>query len=130
VVEFAAKLGVVVIPGALTPTEVISAWETNADFVKVVPCAQLGGPAYIGSLHAMFPHIPLIASGGVDQQTASKLVIAGAIALGVGRELIPREAIQMRQSARIGELARRFLDFVKSGKAHLAAYTRRSSQGN
>ena len=130
VVEFGAKQNVVVIPGALTPTEVISAWETNADFVKVVPCAQLGGPAYIGSLHAMFPHIPLIASGGVDQQTASKLVIAGAIALGIGRELIPREAIRFHQSARIGELARRFLDFVKSGKAHVAAYTRRSSQAD
>jgi 2-dehydro-3-deoxyphosphogluconate aldolase / (4S)-4-hydroxy-2-oxoglutarate aldolase len=130
VIEFGAKHGVVVIPGALTPTEVISAWETNSDFVKVVPCAQLGGSAYIGSLHVMFPRIPLIASGGVDQQTASKLIIAGAIALGIGRELIPREAIRNRQSARIGELARRFLDFVKSGKAHLEAYTRRSSQGN
>jgi len=127
VIEFAAKQNVVVIPGTLTPTEVISSWETNADFIKVVPCAQLGGPAYIASLHAMFPDIPLIASGGVDQLSASKLVLAGAIALGVGRELIPREAIQHRQAARIGELARRFLDFVKSGKAHLAAYTRRSS---
>jgi 2-dehydro-3-deoxyphosphogluconate aldolase/(4S)-4-hydroxy-2-oxoglutarate aldolase len=126
VIEFGAKHSVVVIPGALTPTEVISAWETSSDFVKVVPCAQLGGPAYIGSLHVMFPNIPLVASGGVDQQTASKLILAGAIAIGVGRELIPRDAIRNRQSARIGELARRFLDFVKSGKAHLAAYTRRS----
>lgn len=130
VTEFGAKQGVVVIPGALTPTEVISAWETNSDFVKVVPCAQLGGAAYIGSLHVMFPHIPLIASGGVDQQSASKLILAGAIGLGVGRELIPREAIRLRQSARIGELARRFLDFVKSGRAHLAAHTRRSAQGD
>jgi 2-dehydro-3-deoxyphosphogluconate aldolase/(4S)-4-hydroxy-2-oxoglutarate aldolase len=130
VVEFASKQGVVVIPGTLTPTEVISAWETNSDFVKVVPCAQIGGSEYIGSLHVMFPQIPLIASGGVDQQNASKLIIAGAIALGIGRELIPKEAIRNRQSARIGELARRFLDFVRSGKAHLAAYTRRSSAGN
>jgi 2-dehydro-3-deoxyphosphogluconate aldolase/(4S)-4-hydroxy-2-oxoglutarate aldolase len=123
VVEFAAARGVVVIPGALTPTEVISAWETKSDFVKVVPCAQLGGAPYIASLHAMFPHIPLIASGGVDQQTASKMIEAGAIGLGVGRELIPRDAVRQHQSARIGELARRFLDFVKSGKAHLAAHT-------
>jgi 2-keto-3-deoxy-6-phosphogluconate aldolase len=64
VVEFGAKQSVVVIPGALTPTEVISAWETSSDFVKVVPCAQIGGPAYFASLHVMFPHIPLIASGG------------------------------------------------------------------
>jgi len=130
VVEFAAKQGVVVIPGALTPTEVISAWETNSDFVKVVPCAQLGGAAYIASLHVMFPNIPLIASGGVDQQSASKMILAGAIGLGIGRELIPREAVRLHQSARIGELARRFLDFVKSGRAHLAATTRRSSEGD
>jgi 2-dehydro-3-deoxyphosphogluconate aldolase / (4S)-4-hydroxy-2-oxoglutarate aldolase len=125
VIEFGAKQNVVVIPGTLTPTEVISAWETRSDFVKIVPCAQIGGSAYIASLHAMFPDIPLIASGGVDQQSASKLILAGAIAIGVGRELIPKEAIRHRQSARIGELARRFLDFVKSGKAHLAAYTAR-----
>jgi 2-dehydro-3-deoxyphosphogluconate aldolase / (4S)-4-hydroxy-2-oxoglutarate aldolase len=130
VIEFGAKHGVVVIPGTLTPTEVISAWETNSDFVKVVPCAQLGGPTYIASLHVMFPHIPLIASGGVDQLSASKLILAGAIGLGIGRELIPREAVRLHQSARIGELARRFLDFVKSGKAHLAAHTRRSSEGD
>jgi 2-dehydro-3-deoxyphosphogluconate aldolase / (4S)-4-hydroxy-2-oxoglutarate aldolase len=130
VVEFASRCGVVVIPGTLTPTEVISAWETNSDFVKVVPCAQLGGHAYIASLHVMFPHIPLIASGGVDQQSASKMIQAGAIGLGVGRELIPEEAVRLRQSARIAELARRFLDFVKSGRAHLAAHTRRSSSGN
>jgi 2-dehydro-3-deoxyphosphogluconate aldolase / (4S)-4-hydroxy-2-oxoglutarate aldolase len=127
VIEFGAKQNVVVIPGTLTPTEVISAWETKSDFVKVVPCAQIGGPAYIASLHVMFPHIPLIASGGVDQQSASKLILAGAIAIGIGRELMPKEAIRLRQSARIGELARRFLDFVKSGRAHLAAYTRQPS---
>jgi len=130
VIEFASRYGVVVIPGTLTPTEVLNAWETNSDFVKVVPCAQLGGQAYIASLHVMFPHIPLIASGGVDQQSASKMIQAGAIGLGVGRELIPREAVQLRQSARIAELARRFLDFVKSGRAHLAAHTRRSSVGD
>jgi hypothetical protein len=58
------------------------------------------------------------------------MILAGAIGLGVGRELIPREAVQLHQGARIGELARRFLDFVKSGRAHLAATTRRSSQGD
>ncbi len=123
VIEFGANHGVVMIPGALTPTEVINAWETNSDFIKVVPCSQLGGPTYIESLHVMFPNIPLIASGGVDQQSASKMIQAGAVALGVGRELVPREAIRLHQEARIGELARRFLDFVKSGRAHVAART-------
>jgi len=121
VTEFAAKQGVVVIPGALTPTEVITAWGASSDFVKVVPCAQIGGEIYIGSLHKMFPNIPMIASGGVNQQNASKFIVAGALALGVGRELIPAEAIRLRQVDRIGELARRFLNCVSSGRDHLAA---------
>ena len=121
VIELAANQGVVVIPGALTPTEVITAWGLSSDFVKVVPCAQIGGETYIGALHRMFPHIPLIASGGVTQQNASKFIVAGAMALGVGRELIPAEAIRLRQPDRIGELARRFVGFVKNGRDHLAA---------
>jgi 2-dehydro-3-deoxyphosphogluconate aldolase / (4S)-4-hydroxy-2-oxoglutarate aldolase len=121
VIEFAAKNEIVVFPGALTPTEVLTAWELVVDFVKVVPCAQIGGERYILSLNKMFPRIPLIASGGVNQQNASKFILAGAVALGVGRELIPKEAILLRQSDRIGELARRFLGFVKSGRDHLQA---------
>ena len=122
VTEFAALEGIVTIPGALTPTEVMAAWEARSDFVKVVPCAQIGGgETYIRSLHLMFPHIPLIASGGVSQLNATKFILAGAIALGVGRELIPPEAIHRRQQDRIGELARRFLGFVKAGRDHLAA---------
>ena len=130
VTEFAALEGIVTIPGALTPTEVMDAWEARSDFVKVVPCAQIGGETYIGSLHRMFPHIPLIASGGVNQQNASNFIIAGAIALGVGRELIPPEAIHRRQQDRIGELARRFLGFVKAGRDYLAARAaRRTATG-
>ncbi len=127
VVEFASKQDVVVFPGALTPTEVINAWEANSDFVKVVPCAHIGGEAYIGSLHRMFPQIPLIASGGVNQYNASNFILAGAVALGVGRELMPSDAIRRRQEDRIGELARRFRGFVKAGRDHLAARARRSA---
>ena len=125
VIEFAAKQGVLVIPGALTPTEVITAWGASSDFIKVVPCAQIGGETSIESLHQMFPNIPLIASGGVTQQNASKFILAGALAVGVGRELIPKEAIRLRQVDRIGELARRFLSIVKSGREHLAARSAR-----
>ena len=127
VIEFVSKHDVVVIPGALTPTEVIAAWEASSDFVKVVPCAQIGGETYIGSLHRMYPQIPLVASGGVNQQNATNFIIAGAIALGVGRELIPPEAIIRRQQNRIGELARRFLGFVQAGRDHLAARARRGT---
>ena len=129
VIDFASKQEVVVIPGALTPTEVIKAWGANSDFVKVVPCAHIGGAGDIQSLHQMFPQIPLVASGGVNQQNATNFIIAGAVALGVGRELIPPEAIYRRQQERIGELARRFLGFVQAGRDHLAARARRSESG-
>lgn len=121
VIEFASRHDLVVFPGALTPTEVLTAWEMSVDFVKVVPCAQIGGERYVLSLNKMFPRIPLIASGGVTQQNASKFILAGAVALGVGRELVPKDAIRLRQPDRIAELARRFLGFVKSGRDHLAA---------
>jgi 2-dehydro-3-deoxyphosphogluconate aldolase/(4S)-4-hydroxy-2-oxoglutarate aldolase len=130
VIEFASKKEMVAFPGALTPTEVITAWEAKSDFVKVVPCAHIGGEAYIGSLHRMFPQIPLIASGGVNQNNASNFILAGAIALGVGRELLPEDAIKRRQEGRIGELARRFLGFVKAGRDHLEARARRSAGPN
>jgi len=113
-VEFAARNEVVVFPGTLTPTEVIAAWESGCDFVKVVPCAHIGGESYIRSVHRMFPHIPLIAAGGVNQETASRYILAGAAALGIGGELIPAEAVQRRQADRIGELAHRFAGFVRS----------------
>jgi 2-dehydro-3-deoxyphosphogluconate aldolase/(4S)-4-hydroxy-2-oxoglutarate aldolase len=118
VIEFAVKQDVVAFSGALTPTEVINAWEAHSDFVKVVPCAQIGGETYIGSLHRMFPHIPLIAAGGVSPKNASKFIFAGATALGIGRELFPPEALRLRQAVRISNLARRFLGFVKSGRGH------------
>jgi len=116
VVEFAAKNAIVVFPGALTPTEVVTAWESGCDFVKVVPCAHIGGEGYMRSLHKMFPHIPLIAAGGVSQQTASQYILAGAAALGIGGELIPAGAIQRSQPDRIRELARRFVGLVKSAR--------------
>ena len=118
VIEFAVKQDVIVFPGALTPTEVMTAWEAHSDFVKVVPCSQIGGEVYIASLRRMFPHIPLIAAGGVSQKNASKFIFAGATALGIGRELLPIEALRLRQAGRISNLARRFLSYVKSGREH------------
>jgi 2-dehydro-3-deoxyphosphogluconate aldolase/(4S)-4-hydroxy-2-oxoglutarate aldolase len=117
-VNFAAKESVVVIPGTLTPSEVLRAWKMRPDFVKVVPCAPaMGGESYIRALRAMFPNAPLIAAGGVNQQTASSFILAGAVALGIGTELIPRESIRMRQADRIGELARRFIGFVSNARS-------------
>jgi 2-dehydro-3-deoxyphosphogluconate aldolase/(4S)-4-hydroxy-2-oxoglutarate aldolase len=118
IVEFAAKGNLTVMAGALTPTEVITAWKAGSDFVKVFPCAQVGGDSYIRALRGPLPRVPLVAAGGVNQQTAGKFILAGAVALGIGRELIPKEALQQRQEGRIRELARRFLNFVKIARSH------------
>jgi 2-dehydro-3-deoxyphosphogluconate aldolase/(4S)-4-hydroxy-2-oxoglutarate aldolase len=117
VVEFAAKQNLVTIQGALTLTEVISACDAGADFVKVVPCYAVGGPNYIRTLKATVPQARFIAAGGVNQLTAAKYAMAGAIALSLGKELIPTEAILLRQTRRIQELARRFLTAVDDGRA-------------
>ena len=116
VVGYAIGKEVVVIPGALTPTEVIAAWQAGADFVKVVPCAAMGGENYIRALKTPLAQIPLIAAGGVNQQTATGYIMAGAAALGIGAALLPWEAVALRQSNRIRELARRFLNSVETGR--------------
>jgi 2-dehydro-3-deoxyphosphogluconate aldolase/(4S)-4-hydroxy-2-oxoglutarate aldolase len=116
-VNFAVKNNIVVFPGVLTPTDIVAAWKLGPDFLKVVPCGQVGGASYIQALKAMFPTVPLIAAGGVNQQTASSFILAGAIALGIGAELIPRESIRVRQPRRIAELARRFIGFVSSARS-------------
>jgi len=116
VVEFGQKHDVVVFPGALTPTEVIAAWDSGADFVKIFPCAQAGGAGYIRALRVPLPQVPLIASGGVNQQTVSGFILAGAVAVGVGSELIPMEALMNRQESQIFELARRFLSMVQEAR--------------
>jgi len=119
-VEFARKENIVVLAGALTPTEVTNAWKAGADFVKVFPCSQVGGDTYIKALKRPFPQVRLIAAGGVNQRTAANFILAGASAIGVGGELIPKEAIQLRQAERIHELGRRFVGFVNSARARAA----------
>jgi 2-dehydro-3-deoxyphosphogluconate aldolase/(4S)-4-hydroxy-2-oxoglutarate aldolase len=116
IVEYAVREDVVVFPGALTPTEVIAAWRAGSDFVKVVPCAAVGGENYIRALKTPLAQVPLIAAGGVNQQTATGYILAGAAALGIGEALIPWEAVALRQSNRIRELARRFVNFVETAR--------------
>ena len=116
VIESALKRDVVAIPGALTPTEVIAAWKAGADFVKLYPSAPVGGDMYIRSLKVPLPQVKLIAAGGVNQQNAKNFIIAGASSIGVGVELLPRDAVLRRQDHRIHELARRFLGFVAEAR--------------
>jgi 2-dehydro-3-deoxyphosphogluconate aldolase/(4S)-4-hydroxy-2-oxoglutarate aldolase len=120
IVEFALKRGVAILPGALTPSEVMAAWKAGADFVKVFPCSQVGGPDYIRALKAPFPQIPLIASGGVTQKNAGDFILAGAAALGIGGHLIHQNAIKRRQREWIHELARRYMSMVSDARGQLA----------
>jgi 2-dehydro-3-deoxyphosphogluconate aldolase/(4S)-4-hydroxy-2-oxoglutarate aldolase len=116
IVELASKANIVTMPGVLTPSEVTAAWRAGVDFIKVFPCAQVGGASYIRALKGPFPNASLVAAGGVTQQTASDMIRAGATALGIGSELIPREAIRLRRAAQIVELARRFLGIVRAAR--------------
>jgi 2-dehydro-3-deoxyphosphogluconate aldolase / (4S)-4-hydroxy-2-oxoglutarate aldolase len=119
IVEFAKKRNVVVFPGAMTPTEIMLAWKAGCDFVKIFPCAQVGGPGYIRALKAPFPQIPLIATGGVNQQTVAEFILAGATAVGIGGDLIHQDAIKNRQREWIHELARRYLTMVRQARSEL-----------
>jgi len=121
IVDLAIQEKVVVFPGVLTPTEIMAASKAGCDFVKVFPCAQMGGPQYLRILRGPFPNVPMIAAGGVTQHTAGEFVLAGASAIGVGEDLIPHRATHMRETSWIRELARRFTGIVKNARAQLAS---------
>jgi 2-dehydro-3-deoxyphosphogluconate aldolase/(4S)-4-hydroxy-2-oxoglutarate aldolase len=116
VAAYANDVNVVVLPGALTPTEIIAAWKAGADLVKIFPMGHMGGTQYVRTLKAALPQIPLIATGDVNQLTATEFIVAGATAIGVGGELLPGEALHFRQEERIHELAGRFLAMVKEAR--------------
>jgi 2-dehydro-3-deoxyphosphogluconate aldolase/(4S)-4-hydroxy-2-oxoglutarate aldolase len=121
VLEFTLKNNVVAMPGALTPSEVIGAWQAGADFVKIFPCSQIGGDQYIRALKIPLPQIRLVASGGVNQLTAANFIFAGASSLGIGSELMPKQALKNRQDQWIHELARRFISAVQNARIHMSS---------
>jgi 2-dehydro-3-deoxyphosphogluconate aldolase/(4S)-4-hydroxy-2-oxoglutarate aldolase len=122
VVAYANKVNVVVLPGALTPTEIIAAWKAGSDLIKIFPTGHIGGTQYVRALKVPLPQIPLIATGGVNQLTASDYILAGASAIGLGGELLPREALHFRQIDRIRELASRFLGLVRDARSLRETY--------
>jgi 2-dehydro-3-deoxyphosphogluconate aldolase/(4S)-4-hydroxy-2-oxoglutarate aldolase len=115
-VEFAARAGVLMLAGALTPTEVITAWNAGSDFVKVFPCGQVGGAKYIKALKGPLPQVPLVPTGGVNLNTAAEFIEAGAAALGIGGELVQVEALKSGKAEIIVENARKFLAIVKQAR--------------
>jgi 2-dehydro-3-deoxyphosphogluconate aldolase/(4S)-4-hydroxy-2-oxoglutarate aldolase len=111
------ELDTVVMPGALTPTEVVQAWTAGADFVKVFPAGAVGGASYIKALKAPLPQIELVPTGGVSLKTAAEFIRAGAAAVGVGADLVDIKAIREGQAALITERAKQFLEIVRQARA-------------
>jgi 2-dehydro-3-deoxyphosphogluconate aldolase/(4S)-4-hydroxy-2-oxoglutarate aldolase len=105
-----------VMPGALTPTEVLQAWKAGADFVKVFPANALGGASYIKSLKAPLPQVELVPTGGVSLKTAAEFLKAGASALGVGADLVDIKALREGKADQITERARQFAEIVKEAR--------------
>lgn len=111
------EMGTVVLPGALTPTEVVAAWRAGADLVKVFPAGAVGGAAYIKALKAPLPQIELVPTGGVNLQTAGDFLRAGAFALGVGADLVDLAALGRGEDQVLTDKARRFVEVVRSARA-------------
>ncbi len=113
VVAKTKQMGKVSIPGALTPTEVITAWRAGADYVKIFPCSAVGGAPYLKALLAPFPELQLIPTGGVTLQTATDFLKAGARALGVGMDLVNPKAIEEGTPEKVTETARAYVETVE-----------------
>jgi len=111
-IEMAKRYSKVITPGALTPTEVVTAWEAGGDMIKIFPCSAVGGAKYIKSLRAPFPQIEMIPTGGVSLETVGDFLRAGACAVAVGAELIDSKHIQERKYEVFEERARRFLEAI------------------
>ncbi len=115
-VAFVNRLGKLMIAGALTPTEVIRAWKSGSDFVKIFPCGAVGGAKYINSLKAPLPQVPLIPTGGVNLNTAAEFIQAGAAALGIGSELVSASALTSGNLNEIVEASRKYVAIVRDAR--------------
>jgi 2-dehydro-3-deoxyphosphogluconate aldolase/(4S)-4-hydroxy-2-oxoglutarate aldolase len=116
-IHLAHRYSAVVIPGTMTPTEILTAWNAGADLVKVFPAAQVGGPEYIKALRGPLPQILLVPTGGVNLQNAGAFIRAGATALGAGGELVDKKAVKEKKFNIITENTRAFLKAIKEARA-------------
>ena len=115
IIEICNRYGAVVMPGAFTPTEILAAWESGADYVKVFPSSGVG-PAYIKAVKAPLPHIPLVPTGGVSVENAGEFIKAGATVLGVGGSLVSSQVIADGQFHLLTETARKFVAAVQAAR--------------
>lgn len=113
------EMGKVSIPGALTPTEVITAWKAGADYVKVFPCSAVGGASYLKALRAPFPQLRLIPTGGVTLATAADFLKAGAAALGVGSDLVNTAAVADGKPQVVTNAARAYLEIIAQSRTQM-----------
>jgi 2-dehydro-3-deoxyphosphogluconate aldolase/(4S)-4-hydroxy-2-oxoglutarate aldolase len=120
-IEMAKRYSKAVMPGAMTPTEVLTAWEAGADIVKIFPCGNVGGPKYIKALRGPYPHIEMIPTGGVNLETAGEFLKAGACAVAVGGELVDAKSIKEGRYDVIEARAREYLAVVAKARAEIAA---------
>ena len=118
-IEMVKRYSKVICPGALTPTEVLTAWDAGADIVKIFPCGNVGGPKYIKALRGPFPHIEMIPTGGVNLETAGEFLKAGACAVAVGGELVDAKTIKEGRFDIIEERTRQYLAVIAKARAEM-----------
>ena len=115
-IQLAHRYSVVIVPGAATPTEILTAWNAGADMVKIFPAAQLGGPEYIKALKGPLPQVLYVPTGGVNLQNSGAFIKAGATALGVGGELVDKKAVKEKKFNIITENTRAFLKIIREAR--------------
>ena len=120
-VELCNREGVAVLPGALTPTEILTAWRAGADTIKVFPAGAMGGASYLRSLKGPLPQIPLLPTGGVSLETAADFLRAGAVAVGVGTDLVNPGALREGGKPRIVEMTRRYVEIVAAQRSEASS---------
>jgi 2-dehydro-3-deoxyphosphogluconate aldolase / (4S)-4-hydroxy-2-oxoglutarate aldolase len=116
-VEAARARGVLVVAGALTPSEIIAAWNAGSDFVKIFPCDAVGGARYIRSVKAPLPHVAMIPTGGVNLASVADLIRAGADAVGVGGELVSKAALGAGNWDQVARTAAKYVAAVQEAQA-------------
>ncbi|MBZ5513805.1 MAG: bifunctional 4-hydroxy-2-oxoglutarate aldolase/2-dehydro-3-deoxy-phosphogluconate aldolase [Acidobacteriia bacterium] len=119
VIEVARRYSKPIFPGALTPTEVVTAWQAGADMVKIFPAGPVGGPKYIRALKGPLPHVEMVPTGGVNLETTPEFIKAGAAAVAVGGELVDVKALREGNLEQITKTAKKFLEAIRAGRAAL-----------